>query len=172
MATDTTLPIYSQGALKTYQGIGGALISNPQLQVDTSGYGSLPNNGCFGWGFSRKFREITDGLSNTLMLGEYVHFDCPNGACEPYPGQIRPRAVVSEGAYANYSFKVVVNIINSPLARVADSIPFNYLAMGSFHPQGAQFAFADGSVQFLVEDMNLLTYQQLSTVSGNEVTNF
>jgi len=39
----------------------------------------------------------------------------------------------------------------------------------SDHNGGANFLFADGSVHFLSEDINMLTYQQLSTIFGNEI---
>jgi prepilin-type N-terminal cleavage/methylation domain-containing protein/prepilin-type processing-associated H-X9-DG protein len=39
----------------------------------------------------------------------------------------------------------------------------------SDHPGGANFLFADGSVHFLSDDIDMLTYQRLSTEAGNEV---
>lgn len=39
----------------------------------------------------------------------------------------------------------------------------------SFHPAGAQFAMCDGSVQFLAESIDLVTYRALSTIQGGEV---
>jgi prepilin-type N-terminal cleavage/methylation domain-containing protein/prepilin-type processing-associated H-X9-DG protein len=39
----------------------------------------------------------------------------------------------------------------------------------SDHPGGCNFLFADGSVHFLAEDINMLTYQRLSTMMGSEV---
>ncbi|MEX0676261.1 MAG: DUF1559 domain-containing protein [Pirellulales bacterium] len=39
----------------------------------------------------------------------------------------------------------------------------------SDHPGGANFMFCDGSVHFLSEDINLLTYQWMSTMAGEEV---
>jgi prepilin-type N-terminal cleavage/methylation domain-containing protein/prepilin-type processing-associated H-X9-DG protein len=39
----------------------------------------------------------------------------------------------------------------------------------SDHSGGSNFLFADGSVHFLGEDISMLTYQQLSTIRGDEV---
>lgn len=39
----------------------------------------------------------------------------------------------------------------------------------SDHPGGANFLFADGSVHFLNGQIDMLTYQRLSTIAGNEV---
>ncbi|MGL4423692.1 MAG: H-X9-DG-CTERM domain-containing protein, partial [Gemmataceae bacterium] len=47
------------------------------------------------------------------------------------------------------------------------------LVMGfrSMHTGGAQFAFADGSVQFIPQTIDRLQYQQLSTRAGRETVN-
>jgi prepilin-type processing-associated H-X9-DG protein len=39
----------------------------------------------------------------------------------------------------------------------------------SDHPGGCNFLFADGSVHFMNEDIDILLYQQLSTHAGGEV---
>jgi prepilin-type processing-associated H-X9-DG protein len=38
----------------------------------------------------------------------------------------------------------------------------------SDHPGGANFLYADGSVHFLSDGINMLTYQRMSTMKGNE----
>jgi prepilin-type processing-associated H-X9-DG protein len=38
----------------------------------------------------------------------------------------------------------------------------------SDHSGGCQFLFADGSVHFLADGTDMLTYQQMSTTMGNE----
>ncbi|HEX6960573.1 MAG TPA: DUF1559 domain-containing protein, partial [Lacipirellula sp.] len=40
---------------------------------------------------------------------------------------------------------------------------------GSYHPGGAEFAFADGSVQFLADTMNLATLQELANRKDGEL---
>ena len=47
-------------------------------------------------------------------------------------------------------------------------IHFNDLYFGSEHPSGAQFAFADGSVRFIDDDVDFTVYQGMATRSGNE----
>ena len=49
----------------------------------------MPHNGAFGWGFQRKIRQITDGLSKTLAIGEFVHRDFIQGAYVAAPGNVR-----------------------------------------------------------------------------------
>jgi prepilin-type processing-associated H-X9-DG protein len=41
----------------------------------------------------------------------------------------------------------------------------------SDHPGGGNFLMADGSVHFVVEEIDMLLYQQLSTMAGAEVAN-
>ncbi len=48
----------------------------------------------------------------------------------------------------------------------ADGVTSNFR---SDHPGGANFLFGDGSVHFLNEDIEMLTYQKLSTIKGEEV---
>jgi len=42
----------------------------------------------------------------------------------------------------------------------------------SDHPSGCNFVLADGSVRFFTEGIDFITYQALSTVSGDEVVSF
>lgn len=50
---------------------------------------------------------------------------------------------------------------NDPLDRVR--------GFYSFHPQGANFSFADGSVRYISEIIDARVYRGLSTSSGREV---
>jgi prepilin-type N-terminal cleavage/methylation domain-containing protein/prepilin-type processing-associated H-X9-DG protein len=97
---------------------------------------------------------ITDGTSNTFLIGEDLHsFDKHCGGW----------------AYPNY--------VNSTCA-----IPLNYADPGgtyadwpnrysfhSKHTNGANFCFADGGVRFVSDGINLATYRALATIRGGEV---
>ena len=45
-----------------------------------------------------------------------------------------------------------------------------YQGFKSFHPGGGNFGFADGSVKFLKQTINVRVYMALSTRSGGEIT--
>jgi prepilin-type N-terminal cleavage/methylation domain-containing protein/prepilin-type processing-associated H-X9-DG protein len=46
----------------------------------------------------------------------------------------------------------------------------NYANVSSLHPGGVNAAFADGSVRFIKNSVNMLTWMQLGTRAGGEVT--
>ncbi len=161
------------GAIATYQGVGGA--RPEEYPVVASDCGEMPTNGMFGWGFARRFSEVRDGLSNSLAIGEFVQIDriAGNGTmsfADP-PGNVRPwiAGSTSGTSRCSYAFKVVTHPVNAQVERVADDIPFNYLPHGSYHPGGAHFLYGDGSVHFLSENTELDTYKDLATVNGGEL---
>ncbi len=45
----------------------------------------------------------------------------------------------------------------------------NDLPFDSNHPGGAHFSFADGSAQFIADEIDFTIYQNLSTKEGGEV---
>jgi prepilin-type N-terminal cleavage/methylation domain-containing protein/prepilin-type processing-associated H-X9-DG protein len=101
-----------------------------------------------------KFKEITDGLSHTWIVGETIPSHCPfNGAYNnnfPIAGTTIPINTMEEG-----------------VAGVNDNW---YRACGfkSRHPGGAHFALADGSVRFVSETINYRLYNELGSRAGGE----
>ena len=97
---------------------------------------------------------ITDGTSNTFMIGEDMHsFDQHCGGWA-YPN------------YTNATCAIPLNYNDGPASGYADW-PNRY----SFHSQhagGGNFCFADGTVRFIEDNINLQTYRALATIAGNE----
>jgi prepilin-type processing-associated H-X9-DG protein len=99
-----------------------------------------------------KFAQITDGLSNTLAVGEDVSSQNEHGA-----------AFYANGDYA--SCHAPLNTFFQPPQ------PANWPVVISFrsrHMGGVNFCAADGSVHFLSDTMDRLTYMELCTRAGNE----
>jgi len=171
---------YQLGAVCTYTGVGGA-VRNAGEKLIPSGFGQIPNNGAFmvrqeGTGLvkslvgaGRKLGQITDGQSNSFMIGEFVHRNCQfGGFTEEPPGNVRPWYVAGFSD-APYSFKILENPPNVCVSRA--DINFNYLPLGSFHPGLTQFVFVDGSVHVINNDIDLIVYKDIATVNGGEVVN-
>ena len=178
-----TSSMWTNGAITTYQGVAGPDPDQiPSSSTIYSDAGNVPQNGMFGWDNPRRMKDIQDGLSGTLAMGEFTLIPVDHyGAQAAAPGQVRPwifggnaLAKNSKGESVDqpvlYSSKVLAfapNTIYGP-SHPMYSI-YNYQPMSSFHPGGLNFLIADSSVRFLSDDINLEIYFQLSTVNGGEV---
>lgn len=161
------------GALSTYLGVAGSYTGIET--VHQAGHGDIPENGIFGYLFNRKLSEVTDGLSNTMMLAEFNQSDVLSTSMffTP-PGNVRPWLHGGGGQAGDnvnaglHSCKVISEAtINAKVTRNIE-VPFNHLPFGSFHPGGMNTCMGDGSVTFLSEDIELATYQALATADGGE----
>ena len=45
----------------------------------------------------------------------------------------------------------------------------SFVNASSYHPGGCNFSFADGSVKFIKDSVNMTTYESLGTRAGGEV---
>jgi prepilin-type N-terminal cleavage/methylation domain-containing protein/prepilin-type processing-associated H-X9-DG protein len=110
------------------------------------------------WGWSAKFADITDGLSNTYAVGECV------GAfsiCQNFEAQCWGTT-----AYPiNYMNKSLAdNLPTQANPRWDESIGFR-----SYHSGGANFLMCDGSVRFVRETIDGPTYRAYASREGGEV---
>jgi prepilin-type N-terminal cleavage/methylation domain-containing protein/prepilin-type processing-associated H-X9-DG protein len=188
MDTPANFPGYSQGS---YSGMAGYTEMfryrwNPGRNDNICNI--IEGNGAFVLSYTRRISQITDGLSSTLFVGEtsrYVNeppsiFNVWNSGEWFGDGLSAVSSRPTGIAYA-------VPRLNSPpslgdVAPIIDLLgPFNWWAnpaalnygqfgFRSLHPGGVNFLFADGSVKFLKQTINMVTYRALSTVSLGEVT--
>ncbi|MDY0169443.1 MAG: DUF1559 domain-containing protein [Thermoguttaceae bacterium] len=160
-------PLYiGEGAITTYQGVSGAY---PDREPYVDGDGRVPQNGMFGKGYVRRMGDVTDGLSNTLTMGEFVHIDQGEKSFGSPPGNVRPWILgMGQSNQGMYTAKVLVYAPNAKVERFIEGIPYNHVPMGSHHPGAMNVLLGDGSVTSLSDSIDLTLYFQLATVNGGE----
>jgi prepilin-type N-terminal cleavage/methylation domain-containing protein len=169
---------YMNGAITTYQGSNGAHV-NPNPKLVTSTQGDLPNNGLVISGegndakeafvaSSIRFREVVDGLSNTIFVSEFVHRDMVNGAPAAAPGNVRPWMLSNNGQRGLYTAKMIDLSPNQVVMRDVGGVQFNELPFSSFHRGIVLAAFGDASVRQIDDSIAIAVYKALATASGGE----
>ena len=103
-------------------------------------------------------RDIKDGTSNTLAIGESSFYDPSVGS--RYRSWIRgcDSTPVCGGAR---NVNVGINIPGYSI--------YMDMAMGSQHSAGANFALADGGVKYMTNDLSMSAYRAMASRSGEEV---
>ena len=165
-------PTWEKGAFTTYQGVGGAIVDPNEEVIAVPGDGSdMPKNGLFGYQIERSLGDVLDGLSNTLMIGEWVHLDCTIAkGCEDPPGNVRPWMIGgTRSGPASYASKVLEYPPNARVNR-SEGVGFNHLPHGSYHAGLTHFVMGDGSVHAIFDDIELAVYKALGTCNGQDIT--
>ncbi len=122
-------------------------------------------NGIFFISSSVRFRDVTDGLTNTIFVSEVIDSGGDAGMLGG-AGSDRKHCF-SGGADANPPTEMSEYLIaaegNDPINQYTEE------AAGSYHVGGAQFVLGDGSVRFISENISMDIYQGISTRSEGEV---
>jgi prepilin-type N-terminal cleavage/methylation domain-containing protein/prepilin-type processing-associated H-X9-DG protein len=163
--------------VKTTKDASGAEIAytNP-LVAGAYPAGTVPSKGAMRQNGTTRIVELSDGTSNTTLFSEaggrhrqyYADrssIDLPAGTTGPIWADSDNRLTVTG---TDATGKVVLNTGTGPWPC---AINCNNLAgdIYSFHPGGANVAFADGSVRFVKESVTIALLAALVTKTGGEV---
>jgi len=136
------------GPLRTHQGAPNPKVASANYTCcrgffNFSGTTHLtkPNNGLLFGESATRIRDVTDGTSNTLALGERTAFGANLQNDASWPSWCGPGG---GGA---------MNTVSSSVAFTVNH-PTQMHAFSSQHPGGAMFCFADGSVRFISETIH------------------
>ncbi|MGE3821357.1 MAG: DUF1559 domain-containing protein [Isosphaeraceae bacterium] len=139
-------------------------------------------DGALSRGVSFRISEFPDGLSNTLLVGEFSRFKNDTEQVKNFGNRYGWWSTAIAGVSRPSVLALTVPKINAnivvPDVPAVGSLGFRNdprnLEMGQFgfrsqHPGGVNFLFTDGSVKFLKQTINTGVYRALSTRSNGEV---
>jgi len=121
---------------------------------------------------THKFRDVSDGLSNTLMIAEGIQGTTTDlrglvwySTTSAFTSQRTPNSPLPDNMG-----EACVNRpdINQPCIAPTTANPA-MLASRSRHTGGVQVTMGDGSTRFVSDNIDLATWRRLSTTQGGEV---
>ena len=149
-----------------YMASGGTMedVGTAGTYVGNGEFAESNFNGIFAYEVARGMRDVTDGTSNTLMVGER------DGGAVAGPEVSRRRG-------AEWSMTDTAQLFDRVFCAAMIEFPINspnagfepWRTYGSFHPGGAMFVFGDAHVQFLSETIDGRTFEALATRAKGEV---
>jgi prepilin-type N-terminal cleavage/methylation domain-containing protein len=114
------------------------------------------NNGMFLYVVPRRAAEVTDGLSNTVIVGEVIMADTWESS--------------NTWTYARLnsdSLRTTEYALNTTPG-AGDLYESQNGAFASWHTEGALFAYADGHINWVRDDIELKAYRALSTIAAED----
>jgi prepilin-type N-terminal cleavage/methylation domain-containing protein/prepilin-type processing-associated H-X9-DG protein len=124
-----------------------------------------------------KLKEITDGTTSTVLLGEKAHIARSSRIDPDAEERARRRRTFWAYTYTSYqrsvTFQQTRSIIND-YARCmeiggGDDENVCKRSWGSLHPSGFNVTMCDGSVQFISESIDIFLFGAMSTIANGEI---
>ena len=156
-------------------------------------YSGNPARGMFGNNGAARIRDVTDGTSNSIAAGESLTFHCSGRQSSWGVGFYGAMGLVASPAMAPSAEWVRMTHLNMTIFDVypqgsggggacvdpncstcgGGDLPYQHFIFASKHPGGANFVFGDGSVNFLSETINPVTWRNLHYIhDGNVIDQF
>jgi prepilin-type N-terminal cleavage/methylation domain-containing protein len=111
-----------------------------------------------------RFRDVTDGLSNTFMVGETLPGHCDFLGLFSLNFPLSGTSIPINTMESN-----MAGAAGATIFRAAGSNWFRVCGFKSMHVGGAQFSMGDGSVRFISTSIDYRLYNNLGTRGGGEV---
>ncbi|MCA8988430.1 MAG: DUF1559 domain-containing protein [Planctomycetaceae bacterium] len=172
LGTSTAYEIYPGGAAAGHSG------AKTNYDFSVGRYSSsatawnawgLTTRRMFGVYSACKFRDLTDGTSNTVMVAETT-LDVKNGVGQTwgYSKWVGNGVDLAAGNGIN-DFSVCCSWSVPPNANLSQTQLKDWGLVGSLHNGGAQVVLADGSVRFLSENLNAATRVNLAYIADGQI---
>lgn len=147
--------------------------------IAVNGDASRVADGPFYRNSGTKFRDIADGTSQTIFLGEHSSRLSEKTWVGVVPGAFTHPSFISpeNGPDAAATLTLVhagpsggeLDITGTPIIHPVNFPTYHVGQMYSEHPGGGMVLMGDGSVRFFAETVNLLTWAELSSMAEGEV---
>jgi prepilin-type N-terminal cleavage/methylation domain-containing protein len=149
------------------------VIRNDGTGTNTSG--GMADNGMIVFNSKIRLKDVSDGTSNTMMMGEYSWESGPGRAW--IIGTLDHNTFGAGGANHGWIY-ASVNVM-WPMHTAFREEPGqtwsgylgNDVSLGSMHQGGAHVGMGDGSARFLNEDMELSALKALATRANDDTQN-
>ena len=148
--------------------------------VTVNGDASQVADGPFYRNSGTRFRDVTDGLTNTIFLGEHSSKLSDKTWVGVVPGASTPPRFTSPENSPDAAATMVLvhagpsggelDIAGFPIIHPVNFPTFHVGQMYSEHTGGGQICLGDGSVRFISENIDLLLWAELSSMNEGEVT--
>lgn len=152
---------------KHYYGIMGPKGPSGGYEFDPNptGQGGFALQGILGRDSKIRLANVTDGASNTLLVGEISN---PGGDGASWVRGIAFGTTVAaaNGMCSSKNVNFGINV----LLTSQSANQFNDISFSSYHTRAAQFVLADGAVRYVSDNINTSVYKAAASRDGGDAT--